>query len=140
MAARESSQERLRIDVSGPTALGDAVAWARRYALDQGLGPRDLPRLAIIIEELITNLCEHGVCVPEREIGLELARLDSTVELVIEDNGAPFDPRSASSQKDVPERGGGAGLRMVAAWSEIVGYHSNAGRNRLELLMRLADS
>jgi len=37
----------------------------------------------------------------------------------------------------VPVRGGGAGLRLVSAWSEIVSYGSDDGRNRLEVNMPL---
>jgi anti-sigma regulatory factor (Ser/Thr protein kinase) len=137
MPSRESQHDRQRVDVAGPTALGDAVAAARRYAIDQGLGDHDRARLCIIVEELITNLCEHGICDTEREIGLELSRQPSGIGLVIEDNGAPFDPQVAPGADELPARGGGAGLRLVKTWSEIVGYEAINGRNRLELRLAL---
>lgn len=137
MAARESSHEGLRIEVSGPTALGDAVAAARRYASDQGLGSRDAARLCIIVEELIANMLEHGGGDIDRRIGVELTRLDGGVSLAIEDDGPPFDPRSVSDAIETPDRGGGAGLRLVHAWSTIVDYQAEGGRNRLELEMPL---
>jgi serine/threonine-protein kinase RsbW len=140
MASRESQADRQRIDITGPTALGDAIAATRRYARDQALGDLDQARLCIIVEELITNLCEHGVCDFDHEIGLELVRLDSGVGLVIEDNGAPFDPRLAPGEADVPARGGGAGLMLVRAWAQIVGYETSNGRNRLELHLSLTGS
>ena len=124
--------------MAGPTALGDAIASTRRFGLELELKARDLARLCIVVEELITNLCEHGVCETEREITLELFRHPCGLNLVFEDNGAPFDPRTASAPDDLPHRGGGAGLRLVRAWSEIVGYESGDDGNRLELLLNLS--
>jgi len=137
MPSRESQSDRQRIEVAGPTALGDAVAATRRYAIEQGLADRDQARLCIIVEELVTNLCEHGICEVEREITLELQRQASIVALVIEDNGAPFDPRATSAPAGIPARGGGAGLNLVKSWSDIVGYGSANGRNRLLLNLPL---
>ena len=138
MPSRESQSDRQRIDVGGPTALGDAVAATRRYAIDQGLDDRDQARLCIVIEELVANLCEHGICEVEREISLEFQRNAAVLGLVIEDNGAPFDLRNQSAPATVPARGGGAGLNLVKSWSEVIGYESANGRNRLELKLPLA--
>jgi len=137
MASCESGEVRKRIHVGGPTALGEAIASTRLFGLDLGLAERDLARLCIVVEELITNLCEHGICETEREIVLELFRHASGLGLVFEDNGAPFDPRTTSTEDEMPQRGGGAGLRLVRAWSEIIDYGSSEGRNRLELLLAL---
>ena len=135
MPSRESDE---RIDVAGPTALGDAVAATRRYALKQGLGEVDSARLCLIVEEIVTNLCEHGVCDLDYEISVELGHRLSAIDIRIEDNGEPFDPRLASLEVGPPERGGGAGLRLVRSWAEMIGYESNDGRNRLQLIMPLA--
>jgi anti-sigma regulatory factor (Ser/Thr protein kinase) len=138
MPSRESGEIRKRIQVAGPTALGDAIASTRLYALEHELNARDRARLCIIVEEVITNLCEHGVCESDHEITLELFRLPSGLGLVFEDNGAPFDPRMVSAADDMPQRGGGAGLRLVRAWSEIIGYESGEDGNRLELMLTLS--
>jgi len=138
MPSRESHDGQ-RIDVAGPTALGDAIASTHDFALNLGLGERDHARLCIIVEELIANLCEHGICDIEREIGLELGLQEAALTVVVEDNGAPFDPRQAGGDAVVPERGGGAGLRLVNAWAEILSYEARNGRNRLELLLPLID-
>jgi anti-sigma regulatory factor (Ser/Thr protein kinase) len=140
MPSRESPTDRQRIDVAGPTALGDAIAWTRRYAVDQRLGERDLARLCIIVEELVTNLCEHGVCDFEHAISIELHRQGMAITAFVEDNGAPFDPRAAAAGAPIPARGGGAGINLVKGWSKIVDYRSADGRNRLELRLLLNDS
>lgn len=133
MSSRESQTDGRRIEVAGPTALGDAIAATRRYAIDHGLGDKDQARLCIIVEELITNLCEHGVCDSAHDIALGLWRHDSNVQLTIEDNGAPFDPRGMPDAREIPRRGGGVGLKLVKAWAQILGYETVKGRNRLEL-------
>jgi serine/threonine-protein kinase RsbW len=140
MPSRESQTDRQRIDVAGPTALGDAMAATRRYAVDRDLGERDRARLCIVVEELITNLCEHGVCDLEHEISVEFGRLGSAIIVAIEDNGAPFDPRSAPTPAQIPARGGGVGINLIRTWSEIVSYESADGRNRLELRISLSGS
>lgn len=140
MASRESPPERLRNDFSGPDSLGDAVAVTRQFALDQGLGSRDRAHLCIIVEELIANSIDYGGDTAKREISLELARGASSIVLAIEDNGVSFDPRNLAAPDSVPLRGGGAGLRLVSAWSEIVSYRSEQGRNRLELNMPLTEA
>ena len=137
MASRESPPEGRRIDFVGPTALGDAVSAARRFAIDQDLGSRDRAHLCIIVEELVANLIEHGG--GERRIGLQLARCPSAIVLAIDDDGAPFDPRNAPDDAAIPARGGGAGLRLVSAWSRIVDYRSAGGHNRLEVEMPLTE-
>lgn len=104
-----------------------------------GLDPRDEARLCIIIEELIANLLEHGREPAERRISFAIARQDSSVQISIEDDGPPFDPRSAEFDAPIPDRGGGAGLRLVRAWAEVAGYRTAEGRNRLDLTMKLTD-
>ena len=139
MSSRESPTDWQRIEVAGPTALGDAVASARRYALDKELGPSDCARLCIIVEELLTNLLEHGG-LTHPQIAIEFDRFDGAIRLIIEDNGSPFDPRSAIPDNAIPDRGGNAGLRLVQSWSEIMSYESSGGQNRLELLLELSGS
>jgi anti-sigma regulatory factor (Ser/Thr protein kinase) len=137
MASRESPPEGQRNDFVGPNTLGDAVSATRRFAMDHGLGSRDRAQLCIIVEELIANLIEHGS--GGRQIALDLARQPASIALAIEDDGAAFDPRNAPANAVIPARGGGAGLRLVSAWSRIVDYRSTNGRNRLELEMPLTE-
>ena len=139
MPSRESQHDKERIDVAGPTALGDAVSATRRYASDRGLGARDSARICIIVEELITNLLEHGQSGDDPRIGIEIGRNATSLTLLIEDNGPVFDPRVAPMADDMPIRGGGAGLRLVSAWSDVVDYQSSQGQNRLELNMPLTE-
>lgn len=114
-------------------ALAAADAWLRRANADEDLRAR----LSIIVEELVINIVEHGRTPPGDVIGLTLRTDPEGVRLTLTDGGDPFDLRDAVRGDDVmpPERGGGAGIALVLAWSRIAGYVRANGRNRLELVV-----
>lgn len=100
-------------------------------ALDRlGLSEHDRNRLAVLIEELLANLFEHGGA---PTVMLRARLQQGHVLLVVEDSGVPFDPRSADLDGPVPERGGGAGLALVRAWCETLDYRVEPSVNRFEL-------
>ena len=111
-----------------------AQGFSDQCALDAG----HAARLAIMIEELVMNLVEHGGLGADGMIELVLTHEDGVVAIMLSDTGAAFDPRAAESNEAIPERGGGAGIDLVRAWAEIVDYRSHAGRNRLILKMWLS--
>lgn len=97
------------------------------------LAPADHSRLAIMIEELLANLFEHGRTGPDSMIVLRLLRHPDHVQVVLEDGGLAFDPATADSTAPIPERGGGAGLALVRAWAQQLSYSAEPELNRLEL-------
>jgi anti-sigma regulatory factor (Ser/Thr protein kinase) len=117
------------------TAVTVAVTTARRFAAE--LPVRVADRLAIIVEELVENLVEHAVHPPDASIRLCIWVDAGWVRLKLIDQAAPFDPRSATMMP-IPARGGGAGLALVRAWTQIDGYEREAGCNVLLLSMPLA--
>ena len=54
---------------------------------------------------------------------------------MLESGGTPFDPRETQADRPIPDRGGGAGLALVRAWSRIESSQSVGDRNRLQLLI-----
>ena len=108
-------------------------------ALDAlSLSAVDRARLAIIVEELLANLFEHGRLAPENMVVLRLSRLSGHLLLVLEDAGLAFDPSSADPEAPIPERGGGAGLALIRAWTDSLSYAAGPPLNRLELRYSLA--
>jgi anti-sigma regulatory factor (Ser/Thr protein kinase) len=116
--------------LSGPTAVHDATAAAREFAESGMVEESDVSRLVVVVEELITNLYDHAGLGSEDQISLDLSLTEVDLKLVITDSGRPFDPGSADNG-DLPQRGGGAGLKLVRAWASQIRYQSAQGRNRL---------
>lgn len=123
---------------SGGCALGAALAESLSLLDALGLALPDRNRLAILIEELLANQFEHAQLDASATLALRLERHPEHVLLVLEDSGMPFDPRAASADAPIPERGGGAGLALVRAWAESLTYASKSDVNRLELRYSLA--
>ena len=111
---------------------------ARTFAEDQGLSSIAAARLAIVIEELVTNVVEHGGVAADGPVDLALLAETGSVRIIFVDRGLSFDPRLAPvAARDLEGRGGGAGIDLIKAWTSIVDYRTVEGLNRLELLFPL---
>lgn len=119
----------------GGNAVTDASVAARTFGEAQWLADDELARLSIIIEEIIANLYEHGGVTADQEIRMALESEPGAIRITLLDPGAPFDPRSAPTPSQRPERGGGAGIDIVRAWAQMVDYQVTPEGNRLELLL-----
>ena len=135
MGTRDSIPAPLRLDVSGRAAARDAIEAARAFAEAAGVDGDRVARLVVVVEELITNLYEHGGLRSDETVCVELAATADELTLTITDSGHAFDPLSARTGDAVPARGGGAGIKLVRAWASQIEYCSADGRNRL--LVRL---
>lgn len=118
--------------------MGRALALARAFAEQAALEAQAADSLALIVEEWLSNVVEHGEAPPTARIVLRLQRAPRRVHVVVTDAGRPFDPRTVVFQGPNPERGGGAGLALIQAWCRIADYRRRRGRNRLVFEMPLA--
>ena len=125
-----------RQSFSGRNAIHQSVEAARTFGETLALGDEDQAHLCILVEELVTNLFEHGGLSEENRIEIMFDRLDDAIRLVLLDRGTPFDPRTATD-RPVPDRGGGTGLNLVQAWARSIDYQTTAEGNRLELVLPL---
>lgn len=119
----------------------EALEFARDFLPAASLDERSRIKVAIIVEELVSNSLRHGA--GERDISLLLSLDDrgGAVELEIEDDGEPFDP-TGGPKNDMrfsgpdPHSGGGVGLAIVHAWGEGITYSRSGGRNLLRMIIR----
>lgn len=118
----------------GPNAVAEGLAAVSRFAASADLGD-DGDVIALVVEELLFNLVDHGDAPADDPIMLILRQSPEGVRLVLDSGGTPFDPREARADRAIPDRGGGAGLALVRAWSRIEASESVDGRNRLRLLV-----
>jgi anti-sigma regulatory factor (Ser/Thr protein kinase) len=119
-------------------AITRALAVARRFAALAGLPDAAADRLAILVEEWVANVVEYGDAPPPSRIEMRLERDGPLVRMTVSDAGVAFDPRTADLDGPNLERGGGAGLALIAAWSRVAEYRRRGGRNRLVLEMPLS--
>jgi anti-sigma regulatory factor (Ser/Thr protein kinase) len=91
----------------------------------------------VVVEEWIANVVEHGGPQGGARIVLRLHLQGGLVCVAVSDAGRPFDPRGVAFERPNTERGGGAGLAMIASLCRIASYARRAGRNRLVLELPL---
>jgi anti-sigma regulatory factor (Ser/Thr protein kinase) len=118
--------------VAGGSAVSKALTLAADFARRAGLADGDAANLAVVVEEWVANVIEHGGPQAAR-ISVRLRRDQSLVSLSFSDAGRPFDPRTAAFAGPNPQRGGGAGLAMIASLTRMVAYERRSGRNRMRL-------
>ncbi|MFI4934976.1 MAG: ATP-binding protein [Caulobacterales bacterium] len=135
--AQSKAEAGARLTADG-AAVSRALRLARGFAASTGLDPAAEGALAMVVEEWVGNVVEHGGPQDGARIVLRLSLSAGVVRLAVSDAGRPFDPRSAAFEGPNPERGGGAGLAMIASLCSIASYVRRAGRNRLVLELPLA--
>ena len=126
--------------------LGDLARLERglaRFAVEQGLPPRDLHSLNLALDEIVTNLIEHAYDdEAEHAIRIRLDLAGGELRVEVEDDGRPFDPLAAPA----PELGteprerpiGGLGLHFVRRSVDALEHRRVGGRNLLHLRKRIS--
>ena len=116
-----------------------ALAAAEDFAHEAGLDARGGARLAVVVEELVSNAIRHGAEGGAIAIDLTLTAGDGEIALSLIDDGVAFDP---TAERSFPgpdtETGGGVGLALVKAWADTLTYARLEGRNIIELRLRVA--
>lgn len=136
-----SAEYRLRGVLADLDTVHAAISeLGRRYGLPDAV----TTPLRLALDELITNVVEHGVAhLPpdRRSLVLRLEARDGAVQAVIEDNGIPFDPTAAAPRE--PAGGlddrpiGGLGLHLVRRSIDRMHYRRDGARNLLTIEKRM---
>lgn len=104
---------------------------------------RDLPeerreKMHVAAEEAVMNVAKHAF--PPGEFGefyLEIRVVDNSLELTLEDDGAPFDPVAAPMPKPPANldeaKPGGLGIALMRYNCSDIHYERVDGHNRLKL-------
>lgn len=118
-------------------AIRHSLQFARDFLADNDCEPRLQVKLAIIVEELVTNAFRHGGKAQDLALLLTLRAHGDGIVIEIEDNGPAFDPLTAPPITGPdPTTGGGIGLAIVNAWGKDAQYSRVSGQNILKLTLR----
>lgn len=113
-----------------------AMRFARDFLAAYEVEPRLQVKLAIVVEELVTNALNHGRKGHDLTLSLELLQEREAIRLVMEDNGIAFNPLVVPPVKAPdPETGGGIGLAIVHAWARDTHYARVGEINALALTL-----
>lgn len=135
MSRRESNSDRIKCRLQGSGAVRGAIEAARAFGVAQQLSEDELARFCVVIEELIANLYDHGGLTEGDRVDLSLNREPDGIRVSIFDPGTPFDPRSATANRERPKRGGGAGIDLIRSWAHLIDYQVTPAGNRLDLVL-----
>lgn len=118
-------------------AIARLLEETARFAALAKLAPREREKLAVIVEEVASNAARHGMGSSDIRIGVELNASDGEIGIVIEDDGAAFDPTAAAADFAGPDphSGGGVGLELVRTWCDSAAYTRDGATNRLTLIL-----
>jgi anti-sigma regulatory factor (Ser/Thr protein kinase) len=108
---------------------------------ENGVPPKTVYAVQLILEELITNVIRHAHDDCEvHDIGLRVAIETKQAVVEIEDDGRPFDPLAAPEadlHAPIQDRPiGRLGLHLVRRMADHMDYSRNGGRNRVRVQIR----
>lgn len=84
-------------------------ALVKTYLEVQHINEKDIFQLLSVVDELSTNVVEHGYKYKPGDIILEIQKLNDIIQLIVEDNGIGFDEEKLSKEE------GGMGLYIARA-------------------------
>lgn len=119
-AFRQTLRSRLEEIESASDALG---AWLEAA----GVPPRVQANIALMLDELVTNIITHGYAgQPTGEIHLEATHTPGAVQVTLTDHAVAFDPLQVAepdTSLDIEEREiGGLGVFFVRRMADEIGY------------------
>ncbi|MGL5052030.1 MAG: ATP-binding protein [Cetobacterium sp.] len=87
-------------------------AMTKTYLEHQKVDQKDIMKILSIVDELATNVIEHGYEYKTGDIIIELQKNNDVIHLVVEDNGIGFDESKISKDE------GGMGLFLAKAMAD----------------------
>ena len=120
-----------------PAAIMVAVTATHEFAREEDISDVLAARLAIVVEELVANVLQHGA--PNTRVCIEgrMEKAAGGVHLTLSDDGTHFNPKHVLlGSGPHPESGGGSGIPLVRAWSDDLDYRREGDMNWLELYLR----
>lgn len=142
MSSADGREAVLRLS-SAMEDLGRLYPWLDEAAAEADVPAALRPGMHVALEEAVANVAMHGF--PDGEVGRITVRLriePKAAVLVVEDNGAAFDPTTAElgeRPKTLAEaEPGGWGLDLIRHFCPAAAYERRGGENRLTMTFPIA--
>jgi|SRR5215472_7528539 len=136
--ARTSAEIRIANDMSELARVAALVDdFGARHQLSNGV----LVALNVSLDEILNNIISYGYEDTGRhDIAVRLQLGGGVVEVVVEDDGKPFDPLAVATPRPRSETEvGGVGLHFVRSLMDQLEYSRRDGINRLRLAKKLGE-
>jgi len=95
--------------------------------------PKDIIHLNLVLDELVTNIIEHGGGCSKCPIEIRMEKTDNQFKIQLSDGGPPFDPTQCKPvDVTLPiekRKCGGLGLLFVRKFSDCCSYERVKGKN-----------
>ena len=113
-----------------------------QFSTSHGIAKEDLIDVDVILEEMVTNVFKYGgIPLGEEACNIQLRLRGSVVDIIIEDNGKPFNPLllpEVDTAKEIKDRPiGGLGIHFVKKLTDSQHYEYKEGNNVLTLTKEL---
>lgn len=121
-------------------ALSDVTTQIEEFCDTADIPVASAFKVNLVVQELVTNSVTHGDFGDrEPEISLSINCHDGKVEMLFEDNAAPFDPFTETPAPDlnsnISDRAiGGLGIHLIRSFSDYSSHEHVNGRNRIRLV------
>ena len=118
-----------------------ALLWIRGELSNLSLDKSTLNKIELVSEEALVNIVEHAYQGLSGDIELVVSSSPKQIEIVIKDQGPPFDPLNAPIDFDptlpLEERKlGGLGIPMIRKFMDQVLYKRENNQNVLTLIKK----
>lgn len=110
-----------------------------KHGDEWGFSTKNVFSINLVLEELITNIIFYGFDNDQvHDILIDMQLQDDQLQLLIEDDGKPFDPFSVDTPEDLDKsleerRIGGLGIHFVREIMDTCSYERTGNKNRLLL-------
>ena len=105
------------------------------------LEPRILAEINLVLEEIVTNIIEHGSQGKKYPICISLRKDQQELTMIVSDEGPPFDPTICTppdTSLPLEERKcGGLGIHLVRSFCHCCSYARSNNRNILTVKKNL---
>ena len=123
-------------------SLTDVAAFIDDFGSRNGIDPRLVLKVTLVLEELVTNTIQHGFGVDsDAPIRIALTSSDAaSVSIDFADTAPPFDPLAHAARQPAAVGDpfearpvGGLGIHLIGQLASVARYARDGGHNRLWL-------